>query len=232
MAPTAKMKGASERAKREALDRATRKIRVLKEAIVEKFYELGVELRDVRDGELHRAKGYATFAEYLEREGLVSESKAYELVRIVERFTPRAAKMLGFEKLDAAVRFMDATPAEEDPARVAEIKIRTGRRTPEGRVEVKPLADATAAEIEAAARAEKAKRSRGKAPDRRARPVAGDRFAADAEKKLRKAKLGHVRLDARKAPKGTEVDEGSGFVVDILGLGPGLATRAIAALTT
>jgi hypothetical protein len=224
---------ATDRAQLAELEAATREIKTLMVSVVDNFYGLGVVLGRVVSKELFRAKGYETFDAYLDGEVGLSERQAKKLIRISQRFTRRAAKELGFERLEAAASLMDATPAEEDPAKVDEIPIRTGKKTAAGRVETKPLGEATAEEIEAAARAEKAKRrSRATAgPDRRARPVAGDRFALAAEKKLRDAGLDHVDVKARKAAKDAKVDDGQGFVIDLLGLGPELATKALASMT-
>jgi hypothetical protein len=212
------------------LDAATRKIRKLKTEVVRNFYSLGGELKRVRDGKVYLAR-HRTFKAYLESEAELSESTAHRLIRIVERFTRAACEDLGFERLDAALRLMDATPADEDPQKVAEIRVPTGRTKGKRTPETKALAEATAAEIDAAARAEKAKRRDGKKADGRARPLAGDRFALTAEKDLRRAGHGHVDVKARKAPASLKAADGAGFLVDILGLGPGLATRALKALT-
>jgi hypothetical protein len=113
------MKGSTSRQElqrqRAALDALTGEIGALKSDIGRAVYEIGTRLERVHDEALWRAGDYNGFEDYLARGVAISRSTAYRFMRIADHFNAEIARRYGPEKLDAAIRYLRATPVEERP---------------------------------------------------------------------------------------------------------------------
>ena len=82
-----------------------------------RFYELGLELRTIREQKLYEAKGYYSFEAFVDREVPVGRATAVKLSRVPEVFLEGAATHFG---LDAVLSALDAleegAPAHEAAA--------------------------------------------------------------------------------------------------------------------
>jgi hypothetical protein len=185
-------------AQRATLDRLTSEIVELKGAAGKNLYDMGTRLARVREEELWRAGGHASFEEYLERAVDISRSTAYKLVRVAREFNRMIAERYGVEKLDLGLRYLDHTPAEERPGDLlaADIRVRDER----GRWHSVPFHVAKVPQLRAAIALLQNQREQ-----RRRVPVDLDRRARRLAKALPSAPVGlstgnRVRL--RRAPDG------------------------------
>jgi hypothetical protein len=179
-----------------ALDEATRAIRGLTRTAGETFHELGKWFARVRDEGLFRAR-HETFEDYLENEVDYDRTLAYRFIRIAETFTPETAARHGATKLDAYLRLIDATPADEPAAAVRDLAVKVpvvARRSGEPS-RSKPLAEASSREVLAAARAARAAGGRAKTPGSRLPAAVAKRLEAAAGA-LEQAGLLGTRLQA------------------------------------
>lgn len=83
------------------------RIRALRKNFNDKFFELGVLLGRIKDGELYIAKGYSSFEAFLEREIDLSKNILLRVERVPRVFHESAAKEYGFEPLLAALESLD-----------------------------------------------------------------------------------------------------------------------------
>jgi hypothetical protein len=83
------------------------RIRALRKNFNDKFFELGVLLGRIKDGELYIAKGYSSFETFLEREIDLSKNILLRVERIPRVFHETVAKEYGFEPLLAALESLD-----------------------------------------------------------------------------------------------------------------------------
>jgi hypothetical protein len=83
------------------------RIRALRKNFNDKFFELGVLLGRIKDGELYVAKGYSSFETFLEREIDLSKNILLRVERVPRVFHESAAKEYGFEPLLAALESLD-----------------------------------------------------------------------------------------------------------------------------
>lgn len=83
------------------------RIRALRKNFNDKFFELGVLLGRIKDGELYVAKGYSSFETFLEREIDLSKNILLRVERVPRVFLESAAKDYGFEPLLAALESLD-----------------------------------------------------------------------------------------------------------------------------
>jgi hypothetical protein len=83
------------------------RIRALRKNFNDKFFELGVLLGRIKDGELYIAKGYSSFETFLEREIDLSKNILLRVERVPRVFHESAAKEYGFEPLLAALESLD-----------------------------------------------------------------------------------------------------------------------------
>jgi hypothetical protein len=142
---------------RERLDRLTREIGERRATIGRDIWEIGIRLDEVRRGELWRAGRYASYDDYLRRAAKLSRRTASRFIRIAAHFSREIARTYGVEKLEAILRWEDATPAAELPGDLAAAQIRL--RDERGRFYRKALHDAQSSEIlDAVALLEEAKR--------------------------------------------------------------------------
>ncbi len=130
-------------------------------AITEAFFDIGVALRTLAQPRIYTAMGHASFEKLLTAEQLMARTTAMELMRIVERYTRQTAVELGQTKAIALLQYVDATPADDVAESLARGDIAIGG---------KPVSSASAAELERAARALRARRKpvAKQAPEERA----------------------------------------------------------------
>jgi hypothetical protein len=150
-------------ARSQRLERITREIGERRSTIGRDIWEIGIRLEEVQRLKLWRAGRYSSFDDYLLRGAKISGRSARRFVRIAGHFSGEVAKLYGVEKLDAILRWEQATPASELPGDLgaAQIRLRDGR----GRFYKKPLHEAAPAEIlEAIGLIEQAKRGRHPIP--------------------------------------------------------------------
>ncbi len=87
-----------------------------KKRIAEEFYDLGLELVELkRKGYYRKVYGYPTLSAFLDGFGLYSSTQARKLMKIVQSMTRERAIGLGVEKAYASVVLVEATP-ESDTA--------------------------------------------------------------------------------------------------------------------
>ena len=109
------------------------------------IYEMGRRLSAIRDAELYREDGHATMAAYVDAELPFSRRHARRLMRVAGHFSAAIAARYGVEKLDRALRVMEATPEEERPGDILAADLRI--RGPRGRFITVPLHEASNTQI-------------------------------------------------------------------------------------
>ena len=107
--------------RRGALDRRGRLVRVtaeigrLKGLVGKGLYEIGRLLDRVQHEELWREGGHGSFDEYVAEAVDMSRGSAYQFLRIARHFNAEIANRYGAAKLEAAIRYLEVTPADERP---------------------------------------------------------------------------------------------------------------------
>lgn len=120
-----------------------------KSRIAEEFYDLGLELTQLKVKKLYRkVYGFTTFSDFLEARDLYSPTQARKLMRIAQSVTRERAIKLGVEKAYAAAMLAKATPEDD----TAEEIFAKGRK-----IAGKKPATATSREIIAETKKERAK---------------------------------------------------------------------------
>ena len=148
---------------RAALKTLTAEILAHKAGIGRSIYEIGIRLARIQEQELWRAGRFGGFEDYLQRGVAITRRTAYRFMRIARHFNAEIANRYGPDKLDAALQYMEATPADEQPGDLlaAEIRIRNAS----GRYDTLALHQATATQIrEATALVREAKRGGQRIP--------------------------------------------------------------------
>ena len=87
------------------LHSALARITELRHNLPAHFYELGLELRTIREQKLYEAKGYYSFEAFVDREVPIGKATATKLSRVPDVFFERAAADFG---LDAVLGALDA----------------------------------------------------------------------------------------------------------------------------
>jgi hypothetical protein len=130
---------------RAVLEVLTAEICACKGVVGRGIYDIGIRLVRVHEQELWRSGRYDGFEDYLERAVAISRSTAYRFMRIARHFNAAIAERYGPDKLHAALGYLEATPADEQPGDLlaAEIRIREAS----GRFETVTLHEATATQI-------------------------------------------------------------------------------------
>lgn len=132
-------------AAKSALDRATRDIRKLQRDSSKNAWAIGRRLVQVSELGLHRARGFGNLADYAATALSISEDVAFQCMRVAQAFSEEMVADFGPEKLDRALRYIAATPADEKPADIPTLSIPV--TADDGTVTRKPFERATAAEI-------------------------------------------------------------------------------------
>ncbi|MBN1607429.1 MAG: hypothetical protein JW940_12395 [Polyangiaceae bacterium] len=102
------------------LHSALARIAELRRNLPAHFYELGLELRTIREQKLYDAKGYYSFEAFVDREVSIGKATAAKLSRVPEVFFERAAAHFGFDAvlaaLDALEEYAPSHEAAPGPA--------------------------------------------------------------------------------------------------------------------
>jgi hypothetical protein len=158
--------------------------------LISDFYDIAEALARLKRPEVIAALGYSGFRELVEKEIGMSGTKAEELVLIATNVSREVAESLGHKGALSIVSLARATPEDDTPDQIVKGTV----TLPDGKVvDVK---QASAREIERAAKAIRtaqkgSKRSRGKTTS------SADRNAAEEiEQRLRKAGLARARVTA------------------------------------
>jgi hypothetical protein len=202
-AKPAKLAKRSERAQQRALlDQITSELVALKGKAGQALYHMGVRFARVRDEELWRAGGYASFDDYAIQGIDVSRATAYKLMRVAREFNAAIAERYGVEKLSLGLRYLEATPADERPGDLLASQIRL--RDERGRWVAVPFHDATTREIQDAIvlldDSREARRRVSADLDKRARrladalPAAPAGISSGSRVRLRKTRDGRVAV--------------------------------------
>ena len=83
-----------------------------------------MRLARIRREELWAAGRYRDFEDYLARAVDISRRNAYRFMRVADHFSAEIASRYGVSKLDAALRYMGATVADEQPGDILAADIR------------------------------------------------------------------------------------------------------------
>jgi len=136
------------RARRRELAALVREIRALGGQVGRGLYEIGRRLGRVREQALWDDGSYTSFADFVERALDMAPQTAYRFVAVARHFNAQVAERYGVTKLDAAIRYLHATAADERPGDVLAAEIRI--RGPHGRFRTLPLHQASARQIDEA----------------------------------------------------------------------------------
>ena len=200
---------------RNELERLTRVIEDAKSEAGRNLWLIGASLIHIRDQRLWTAGSYANFTDYAESGAQVSRSYGYDLMAIAAQFNEAVSERYGIDKLDAAVRYLRATPGSERPGDLlaADIKLKGD----DGRFLSKPLHEASTHEIrQATTLVQQAKAARNKpgpefldAADRVASQLPAVKgVSAKTRVQVKKAKDGRVVVTFRDIP----IDQLEAFV--------------------
>lgn len=121
---------------------ALRSIALNQRTVSDAFYDIAISLNVLRQKEVYVALGYESFDALIPSTGL-SRSLCFQLVQLPEHFTRDTAVSLGPDRSRALIRYVSATPEEDDAETLArEDAVIAG----------KPLSELTVDEIDQAAR--------------------------------------------------------------------------------
>lgn len=121
---------------------ALRSIDLNRRTVADAFYDIALSLNVLRQKEVYVALGYQSFDALIPSTGL-SRSLCFQLIPVPEHFTRDTAISLGTDRSRALIRYVNATPEEDDAETLArEDAVIAG----------KPLSQLTVDEIDQAAR--------------------------------------------------------------------------------
>lgn len=176
---------------RQRLRAITARIAELKGRAALVLYEMGALLSEVSERRLFEAGGFESLNAYIDAEVDLSRATAYKAIRVARHFNAGMVERYGIEKLDAGVRYMALTGADEAPGDLVAAQLRL--RGEGGRFVNLPFHEASAGQVREATRL--LQQSRAQAPaDSRAR-------AERVAQALKAAALGG-RVTARKGRDG------------------------------
>lgn len=214
-------------AAKEALNQATTAITRMQKDASRNVWAIGRRLSQVAELKLYQAGGFDTLEAYVEAKLKITRQTAYQYVRVAEAFSEEVAATFGPEKLDRALRYIAATPEDEKPSDIPELRIPVPADDG-ATAHTKAFADVTVSELrratQAAAETKGAKKARDKGLP--------EGFAAT----LAKANRALDQAVGSKAAKGAEIRaraSGGDVLIDLRGipLDKAAATlRALAAL--
>ena len=111
------------KAARAALDQATATIKRLQKDAIRNYWTIGRRLAQVAGLKLHEARGFTTLVEYAEGVLGLTGGTAFQYMRVATAFSEEVAAAFGVEKLDRALRYIAATPADESPEEIPDLQI-------------------------------------------------------------------------------------------------------------
>lgn len=150
--------------------------------ITEDFFDMGQALRELHEKRLFVALGFKTLAELLETHGLMSRSKAFELIHIVKTVPRKEALALGADKAYALARLTAATKELDTVAEIANAGVVVRGRK-------RPVSELSVEDIERRAREERGKHGKVDPEERDAKRAAREVQAALRKKGARSAKV-------------------------------------------
>lgn len=104
------------------LKKLTDEIVSLRNDIRKNSWEIGIRLKQIRDGRLYKEK-YKTFEEYLEKDVDMHRSNAYELIRVVEQLDVESMQHLGVAKCRLLLTLEDQAERDKWVKRIIEDKL-------------------------------------------------------------------------------------------------------------
>lgn len=96
------------------LHSALARIAELRHNLSDRFYELGIELRAIREHKLYDAKGYYSFEAFVDREVPLGKATAVRLSRVPDVFFEHAAADFGLDAVLAALDALEESAAVHD----------------------------------------------------------------------------------------------------------------------
>ncbi len=216
-----------QRQARAALDRATKEINRLNKSASKNAWAIGRRLAQVAELELHRARGFTTIEDYAEAKLGISRDTTFLYMRVADAFSETVATLFGAEKLDRALRYIAATPEDEEPSDIPTLLIRVPREDG-GEPVHKPFEKVTIADLRRATQNERAK-SQGKNAKKKP-PAWLTSEAAHTVEKSHQALAGAVGRAAAKSADVTVRRAAGEIVVDVRGVPIARAAHAFRAL--
>lgn len=105
---------------RAEFERRHQRVLALKRLIGQHFWQMGAELKAIRDNRLYRAGGYKTFEEYLASPTVkIDRSTAYDWIGIVESFSAAGVGQSDIQEIDWRKLRMIRRIVREHPERAA-----------------------------------------------------------------------------------------------------------------
>jgi hypothetical protein len=98
------------------LHSALARIAELRRNLSARFYELGLELRTIREQKLYEAKGYYSFEAFVDREVPIGKAMAAKLSRVPDVFFEGAASKFGPDAVLAALDALEEYAAAHEAA--------------------------------------------------------------------------------------------------------------------
>lgn len=136
---------------RAELSRVEVRLGELRETAARGLWEVGQLLAEVERSGWFLAAGFPSFTAWLDSAPVgISRRQARRAIAIASALSQDVAGRFGPAKLDALVRWIEATPTDERPEDVLAARIAV--HGPDGRFTAVSLADATARQLDAAAR--------------------------------------------------------------------------------
>ncbi len=210
-------------AARAALDQATKVIRSLRRKRERNAWAIGRRLLQVAELGLHHARGFTTLEAYAEELLDLSRSTAFQYMRVAHAFGERMVSEHGVEKLDRALAYIAATPADETPADIPELRVPV--HADDGTIHTKSFPDVTAIDLRVATQRERQRNRRRTAPRELDR--------AQATQALAVANRALDRAVGRKAAPGAIVrvrTDGGTTLIDVRGVPLARAAAAFQAI--
>jgi hypothetical protein len=166
----------------------------------ERFFDIGLSLKRLKEGGAARALGHRSFVELCESELEMSGAVATRLVRIVENMSRELAERLGQYQALAVLELCDATPEDDTPDEVATgtLRLPSGKTFEVTSSTVREKKDA-AKEIREGAKAREGSRKSGMTTSAEDRRVAAKAEAALQAVGLERAKVRAVARPGRVA---------------------------------
>lgn len=187
---------------RDRLHEINRRVAELKGRAALVLYELGALLGEVQQSELWRVGGFDSFDAWLSGAIDVSRATAWKAMRVARHFNAGMVERYGIEKLNAGLRYLELTGADEQPGDLVAADLRV--RDAQGRFRSVPFHEASYREVVEAGRLLKQVRARHSGPPGDAAAwaerVNGALASTGGTARLRTRKDGAVLVDLRGVP--------------------------------
>jgi hypothetical protein len=205
---------------REALDDATRAIGRLQKDAGRNSWAIGRRLMQVSELRLYQAGGHPTMEAYVEEKLKITRQTSYQYMRVAEAFSEEVVAAFGIEKLDRALRYVAATPDDEKPSDIPELRIAVPGEDG-APAKTKPFAELTVSELRRATQAVAAGEKKGaRLPEGLAGTLSKANRALDKTVGTKAARAAEIRA------RPTE----GGVLLDVRGLPLERAAAALRAL--